>query len=52
MPAPPGGFESRILQEGRVTIVDTTVIEAVQSGISKSDPDAGSHVKVNAKVEM
>mgnify|MGYP002636037953 FL=1 len=38
-----------ILQEGRVAIVDATVIEAAQSGIRKGDPDAGSHVKVNAK---
>lgn len=41
-----------ILQEGRVAIVDATVIEAAQSGIRKGDPDAGSHVKVNAKVKM
>ena len=38
-----------VLQEGRVAIVDATVIEAAQSGIRKGDPDAGSHVKVNAK---
>lgn len=41
-----------ILQEGRVAIVDATVIEAAQSGIRKGDPDAGSHVKVNAKGKM
>jgi len=38
-----------ILQEGRVAIVDATVIEAAQSGIRNNDPEAGSHVKVNAK---
>jgi len=41
-----------ILQEGRVAIVDATVIEAAQSGIRKGDPEAGSHVKVNAKGKM
>ena len=41
-----------VLQEGRVAIVDATVIEAAQSGIRKGDPDAGSHVKVNAKGKM
>ena len=41
-----------ILQEGRVAIVDATAIEAAQSGIRKGDPDAGSHVKVNAKGKM
>jgi IS5 family transposase len=40
-----------ILQEGRVAIMDTTVIEAVQSGIRKGDPDAGSQVKVNVRVK-
>jgi len=33
-----------ILQEDRVAIMDATVIEAVQSGIRKGDPDAGSQV--------
>jgi len=41
-----------ILKEGRVAIVDATAIEAAQSGIRKGDPDAGSHVKVNAKGKM
>jgi len=41
-----------ILQEGRVAIVDATVIEAAQSGIHKGDPEAGSHVKANAQGEM
>ena len=41
-----------ILQEGRVAIVDATVIEAAQSGIRKGNPDAGSHIKVNAKDKM
>ena len=41
-----------ILQEGRVAIVDATVIEAAQSSIRKGDPKAGSHVKVNAKGKM
>jgi len=41
-----------ILQEGRVAIVDATVIEAAQSGFRKGDPEAGSHVKVNAKGKM
>ena len=38
-----------ILEEGRVAIVDATIVEAAQSGINHSDPEAGSHVKVNAK---
>ena len=38
-----------ILQEGRVAIVDATVIEVFQSGIRKSDPAAGNYVKINAK---
>lgn len=41
-----------ILQAGRVAIVDATVIEATQSGIRRNDPEAGSHVKVNAKGKM
>lgn len=41
-----------ILQEGRVAIVDETVVEAAQSGIRKGDPEAGSHVKVNPKGKM
>ena len=44
--------ENVILQEGRVAIVDATIIEAAQSGIRKGDPEAGSHVKVNAKGKM
>ena len=38
-----------ILEEGRVAIVDATIIEAAQSGIKTADPEAGSHVKVNSK---
>lgn len=38
-----------ILEEGRVAIVDATIVEAAQSGIKHADPEAGSHVKVNAK---
>ncbi|KLN61834.1 hypothetical protein WH96_05970 [Kiloniella spongiae] len=38
-----------ILQEGRVAIVDATLVEAAQSGLRKPDPEAGSHVKVNTK---
>lgn len=44
--------QNLILQEGRVAIVDATVIEAAQSGIRTGDPEAGSHVKVNAKGKM
>ena len=38
-----------ILQEGRVAIVDATLVETAQSGLRKPDPEAGSHVKVNTK---
>jgi IS5 family transposase len=38
-----------ILAEGRIAIVDATVVEAAQSRISTADPEAGSRVKVNAK---
>ena len=38
-----------ILAEGRVSIIDATVVEAAQSRISTADPEAGSNVKVNAK---
>ena len=41
-----------IITEGRINIIDATPIEAAQSGIRKGDPDAGSHVKVNAKGKM
>ena len=32
--------------------MDVTVIETAKSGIRKGNPDAGSHVKVNAKGKM
>lgn len=38
-----------ILAEGRVAIVDATVVEAAQSGIRHADPQAGSRVKINVK---
>ena len=38
-----------ILEEGRVAIVDATIVEAAQSGIKTADPEAGSHVKTSAK---
>lgn len=38
-----------ILAEGRVAIVDATVVEAAQSGLRSSDPEAGSSVKVTVK---
>ena len=38
-----------ILEEGRVAIVDATLVEAAQSGLAHPDPEAGSHVKTNAK---
>ena len=38
-----------ILAEGRVAIVDATVMEAAQSGVTHADPEAGSWVKVDAK---
>jgi transposase, IS5 family len=41
-----------ILAEGRVAIVDATVVEAAQSRISTADPEAGSRVKVNVKGKM
>ena len=41
-----------VLQEGRIAIVDATVIEASQTRVRKRDPDAGSHIKVNAKGKM
>jgi len=37
---------------GRIAIVDATVIEASQTRVRKRDPDAGSHIKVNAKGKM
>ena len=41
-----------VLQEGRIAIVDATVIEASQTRVRKRDPEAGSHIKVNAKGKM
>ena len=41
--------QNLILAEGRIAIVDATVIEAARSGLRKSNPEAGSHVKVNSK---
>lgn len=41
-----------ILAEGRIAIVDATVVEAAQSRISTADPEAGSRVKVNVKGKM
>jgi len=41
-----------VLAEGRVAIVDATVIEAAQSRISTADPEAGSRIKVNVKGKM
>ncbi len=38
-----------VLAEGRIAVVDATVVEAAQSGLRTGDPEAGSHVKVNAK---
>jgi IS5 family transposase len=41
-----------ILAEGRIAIVDATVVEAAQSRISTADPEAGSRVKINVKGKM
>ena len=41
-----------ILAEGRIAIVDATVVEAAQSRISTADPEAGSSVKVSVKGRM
>ncbi len=41
-----------VLAEGRVAIVDATVVEAAQSKISTGGPEAGSRVKVNARGKM
>ncbi|KMW57270.1 ISMca7, transposase [Candidatus Rhodobacter oscarellae] len=38
-----------VLAEGRVAIVDATVVEAARSGLRKRDPGAGSAVKVTVK---
>ncbi len=38
-----------ILAEGRVAIVDATVVEAARSRLSTQDPEAGSAVKVTVK---
>lgn len=38
-----------VLAEGRIAIVDATVVEAAQSGVRHGDPEAGSRVKVNVK---
>lgn len=41
--------ERVILTEGRVAIVDATIVEAAQSGLHTGDPEAGSAVKIGAK---
>lgn len=41
--------ERVILAEGRIAVVDATVVEAAQSGIRTGDPEAGSSVKVSVK---
>lgn len=38
-----------VLAEGRVAIVDATVVEAAQSGYDRRDPEAGSAVKLTVK---
>ncbi|WP_104018459.1 IS5 family transposase [Roseovarius nitratireducens] len=38
-----------ILAEGRVAIVDATVVEAARSKLSTQDPEAGSAVKITVK---
>ena len=38
-----------ILAEGRVSIVDATVVESAQSWFSTADPEAGNNVKINAR---
>lgn len=41
-----------VLAEGRVAIVDATVVEAARSGLRHADPEAGSRVKLNVKGKM
>ena len=41
-----------IIAEGRVAIVDATVIEAAQSRVAHADPEAGSRVKLDTKGRM
>jgi len=41
-----------VLAEGRIAIVDATVVEAAQSRLKTRDPEAGSRVKVNVKGKM
>lgn len=41
-----------VLAEGRIAVIDATVVEAAQSKISTGDPEAGSRVKVNVKGKM
>ena len=46
-----------IMAEGRVAIIDATVVEAARTGrgklkqgeTDKRDPEAGAHVKINAR---
>ena len=38
-----------VLAEGRIAIVDATVVEAAQSGYDRRDPEAGSAVKLTVK---
>jgi len=41
-----------VLAEGRIAVIDATVVEAAQSKISTADAQAGSRVKVNVKGKM
>src|SRR5699024_382711 len=38
-----------IIEEGRISIVDATVVEAVRSGRNTPDPEGGNRVKEDAK---
>ncbi|WP_422026765.1 IS5 family transposase [Roseovarius sp.] len=38
-----------VLAEGRIAIIDATVVEAAQSGYDRRDPEAGSAVKLTVK---
>jgi transposase, IS5 family len=41
-----------VLAEGRIAIVDATVVEAAQSGPRHAAPEAGSRVKISVKGKM
>ena len=41
-----------VLAEGRIAIVDATVVEAAQSGVRHADPQAGSRVTCSVKGRM